>query len=791
MNEHTHIIRCDDLKYLPFARSRIKALRAAGLMYGSQKFDIDGVQISVRVEGAHSFVSIGGGDVPLQMDSGIVDVGATTSMEQFLPGERKSIPSYESSFTRQVGATPWYLNPTKSNEGQLAGVITVGSKVTGKTRKDTVAESFACQTTGTDENGERIANGADETLLAKKKAGVYCPASMFTGRARLYVQAMYGQPLYDKKAGDKADVAQPTPTANLNGMPTLGLVAYTDPNTERREAFNIKVGADRKAHEDSGSLLPFADPYAVSLTTSSGVYFDRVSRQHWLINPAYGSVTIYPLKASTDGESSRKWLREGKLPTEEFERMEAYILSTCKPHVEVAETFTVTEITPWASGYGWHWNWSGTVADMVQVRGAQSRSDNSMESTHYRLSVTAVFDTASQTTAWSVSAGAVSGPRVWATQTPVCCVTHPNWSNRYVGDDMNHPAVYWSEKLSLNHEPTLGDLPDVSSVPIYAFYKKDELQVVTFTHSSVNALAPYMDYSEHYVLPVPDGGPIDYVLQRLSYGNADAFLRVTEETSARSEFTISCGGHSARVVHGAGESGYYIEDSSKSEITSTPAINSPAFFGLGTITLRTGREPYDVEYVYAPEGGFSYPGTTFYSTSTYTNKTGNFTKDWYGTAGGIIPFYDAEAFYLVQDTWRETINNVRQTRQQSGNFFGHDRGLILSPTYGGYSTSYAGWSRFEMLAAGSATSSYSSEPDETIRSNEATQLVAVFSTGIISAPVPPSSTYAMFEDGGSNYVAETFNTIASAGSEGHFMGLVTKNWPDMPGLRNPVIVGWV
>ena len=62
MTDQTHIVQCDDPIYLPFARSRIKALRATGLRFGSQKFDVGGVTVSVRIEGEQSFVSITGGD---------------------------------------------------------------------------------------------------------------------------------------------------------------------------------------------------------------------------------------------------------------------------------------------------------------------------------------------------------------------------------------------------------------------------------------------------------------------------------------------------------------------------------------------------------------------------------------------------------------------------------------------------------------------------------------------------------------------------------------------------------
>lgn len=48
-------------QYLPFARSRIKALRATGLKYASQQFEIDGCSVKVRIEPGHEYISLSGG----------------------------------------------------------------------------------------------------------------------------------------------------------------------------------------------------------------------------------------------------------------------------------------------------------------------------------------------------------------------------------------------------------------------------------------------------------------------------------------------------------------------------------------------------------------------------------------------------------------------------------------------------------------------------------------------------------------------------------------------------------
>ena len=52
-------------EYLPFARSRIKALRATGLAYASQQFDIDGTSVKVRITPGQEYIALDGGLVLL------------------------------------------------------------------------------------------------------------------------------------------------------------------------------------------------------------------------------------------------------------------------------------------------------------------------------------------------------------------------------------------------------------------------------------------------------------------------------------------------------------------------------------------------------------------------------------------------------------------------------------------------------------------------------------------------------------------------------------------------------
>ena len=56
--EHKRITGGEHL--LPFARSRIRALRATGMLYASQQFEVDGVSVKVRIEPGHEYIMLDG-----------------------------------------------------------------------------------------------------------------------------------------------------------------------------------------------------------------------------------------------------------------------------------------------------------------------------------------------------------------------------------------------------------------------------------------------------------------------------------------------------------------------------------------------------------------------------------------------------------------------------------------------------------------------------------------------------------------------------------------------------------
>lgn len=425
-------------QYLPFARSRIKALRATGAKYVTQRFELPDGHVRVQVSGEHDYIFITGAGCTFGMDSGVVDVfgAAPASPLRYVPGilyETVASAAYNAPFVPKVPPVAWRVNPNAS--GQISGTVTHAKNFTGRVPYDLMpARSFSPGTLvppGT-------ANPADGYLALKKTLVTLCPASIFTGRCRLMVQAIYGKPLYgDDTVDSKGTVLT---AGRINTLPTLQYDYTTTPALWLR-AHNAALTGDPD----------------VLVTTSTGVYLDPVTGKHWMFCPAYGQIRIYPLVSSACGESLRKYLRVSSttLLGADRDHLEAYVLASCLPNVQRKQTLSILPVTAYSMGYGWHWNWTGLTADIV-VNGTvdQGTSQACMRSTHYQLNIT---------NALSIFSAKVTVPEPaadWALYRQVWCLAEPDWSTGGL----------------LKTTPKLTS-PFACNAPFYAFYLRDDLQI--------------------------------------------------------------------------------------------------------------------------------------------------------------------------------------------------------------------------------------------------------------------------------------------------------------------------
>ena len=422
-------------QYLPFARSRLKALRATGQAYATQRFILPDAQVKVQISGEHDYIYITGGGAALAMDSGVVDVGsfADSVTATFLPGtlyETDYVAAYNTGFILPPAGPPRLKTGAT---GQMSGIVTFDGKTfAGQVPIDVQpALSFKPAVV----NGET--NPRDTALQAKKKAAILCPASMFTGRCRMYVQALYG--------------------AHSNG-------SGFDLSSDARPALML----DNKT----------AGLAQVLLSTGCGVYLDPATGKHWLFTFTSGA-KFYPLRADAGGESLRKYLITIGPPSditplndEDREHLEAYILSQCLP-AGIGTAMTGSASNPYSMGYSWHFNWDGLVADAVVNEQYQQDAVNAgMKSTWYRITITQ--PAAGQ---FNVEEAVVEGPSFWSVYRAHWAIAEPEWST--------YTLVKTTPRMS-----QVG----AGSATFYAFYLRDELKTCSVSvaqHAGNSASVTY------------------------------------------------------------------------------------------------------------------------------------------------------------------------------------------------------------------------------------------------------------------------------------------------------------
>lgn len=453
-------------QWLPFARSCVTKLKKLGLPYASQSFEIDGASIRVRIEPGHEYIRIEGGG-SIAMDSGVVDMGGVV-------GDPYSVTrlygtSYSDAY-RAVFTAPfkvsnpftkvdeWFLKPPTQTpptySGQLAGSVRLAPSpfgaVIGLTPTDREPSSFRrnfVESTDVDGVTSWVDTPLPDSLFLKKYVAFKVPASCFSGKCRLYVQSLYGSPLYVIEAGKQ--VLNLPYELTSSDLPFLQVEAYRE---------------DKKA-----------PVIYVLLTNSTGVHLDSHG-QHWLITFAGNGndISAYPLRSTSKQASKlRTLLKSAKIDAADKERIEAYLLSTSLPDIAGMKKTSFAEFalpSQVSLGYGWHWNWSGTAADIVTID-ALIRLEGTPNQ-HYvnrskldriEFSVTYVEDKPDI----NVALKSIIPKTEWNAPRPAIVILAPDWAaNGYT-------------KINLPVAATKDVVVETNDAPVYVYYSKDELMLTT------------------------------------------------------------------------------------------------------------------------------------------------------------------------------------------------------------------------------------------------------------------------------------------------------------------------
>lgn len=636
---HHLIDSAEGWKYKPFAESCIVKLKRLG-EYGSQQFEVDGFSIKVRIEPGHEYINISGGGCPLAMDSGGISSAAIgiNSAARDTPGvlfDLGAATAYHAPFVAVEGSTD-RKNPGRGSAGQIAGVVTRSSGFKGRITYDPdMAQWFGmtggvpanCLSPGWEEvadpnaasgtiwrpKGAVAADGTfgDPDLAEKKALMLLCPSSIFTGKTRLYAQAMYGVPMHTygsmEPGGPRVEKKNPH-------RPITGLFGDGEPSASP-PALNIKayvatddfvVGPDGLA---TAELRTYPD---ITLTTSHGVFLDTKNGLHYLIEPGYGIVTIYPLIGTRCAESLRKYLTSSHaddMSTEDVENLETYILAYSLPDVKNKKVVDVPGLSGmWSMGYGWHWNWSGTAADGVSTASISTETTphkGRMSSSHRRLSIS--IDPVRVEHGFEFTASAshtyIENNKQWAVSRYTFPIAEPSYAAGYL------------EKITPRVAHPLIDC----DAPFYAFYRKDEL-VVCRVRSWEETEQPRRTMSEGYATsPLPETGGVVHS----TFGMSGGFVRdTTGATFRRVQFTA--GSYSTPAMStGYGIFGWVATTSDKS---------------AGNYHLRWNSEWWPPPYSYTR---YDY----FYEFSWRREQWTTYKNVW-GSSEIAVPFNDSEAIYI-------------------------------------------------------------------------------------------------------------------------------------------------
>lgn len=417
--------------YLPFGIELVRKLIRQGRYANSKTVAVDDAVITARVVGEQRWLRIWvGGRCELYLESGIVDIGSLGPANPAFNDNGKL-----------------YLNPALEAMPELNGRLKLPLAVESPAEpiSGDVAESFKKKIVLDELGNETVDPASLSDLQAKKLTVALVPPSLFTGKTRLYVQAIYGRRLKYFKNWS-ANLAFQPPALRYSG---------------------VSAGTS----------------YAVDISTNCGV-FTTEDYNYFLLQVMGGSeqyVTVRKLEAeSACVEAARAYLVKNKdsLTDEKKTALEAYILSGSYPSDEIKFNLDAIITTNWQLGYGWHFNWSGTACDIVEHTPTGSGASTRYSAKHYRMEF--ARDKDKTIPASSPPLSPVQQERMRWAAIKQTTVEAQEWKNNKWQQVIAYPN--WDTRQLQVFGNILGDELG-SEAPVYCFYNKDVLRMLRYSYS--------------------------------------------------------------------------------------------------------------------------------------------------------------------------------------------------------------------------------------------------------------------------------------------------------------------
>lgn len=617
--------------YLPIGIELVRKLIRQGRYANSKTIAIDDAVITAKVIGEQRWLRIWvGGRCELYLESGIVNVGSIGPANPAFNDNGKL-----------------YTSPALDAMPELNGLLALPltTEAPPKPASGDVAESFKKKVT-VDVNGNETVDQASLSELQRKKLTVaLVPPSLFTGKTRLYVQAIYGRRLKHFKQW----------SMNLDFQPAA--LRYTS----RRD------GAE----------------YVVDIYTNSGIYTTEDYR-YFLLRVEGGSeqyITVRELMAeSACVEAARAYLVKNEERLTEAKKMalEAYILSGSYPSNDITFRLDAVIPTTGALGYGWHFNWSGTACDIVQVNTIDLGGGlYEHESAHHRMefsrdkdkpipvSEPSLTPAQQERIRWAAIKQAVVETKKWKNSKWQQVIAYPDWS----ASKLQIFGQLWGSRFG-------------AGAPLYCFYRKDELQMVRFSLSGGESKVESECTSEpSWFMGVRARGPSSGFPcgAYANVGDHASTAEIKEYTETPTTAAFDCNGNTV----GTTTQSYAFSRYSRSSLTiETKAAlgGSGGYIGSGdTGTFNSGAPDVTtsvngcyVSHTSAQStvgGPFSWVEHTINVDYSVETLSGSHSES--GNLLFVVPFYDAEAVYLYGNiSVNEQGIGTTGNRHHDGDFFG-------------------------------------------------------------------------------------------------------------------------
>jgi len=571
-----------------------------------------------------------------------------------------------------------------------------------------------------------------------------CPASLFTGKTKLYVQALYG-------SGDSWQW-------EVDG------VAETVPYLVH----------------SNGTILD----------TNTGVYRSD-DNTHWLIRCAGDGVLVTKLTAGKEVKKLVSLLSDTGISSLVKDRIEAYILAYSSPSPSMVFARTLSLPSPFMLGYGWKFNWGGSKADIIEHSEGSPRHTSS----HYRLTISRNMSAgiSTESNRWSFALGLVEGPVSWHNTQYAQAIASPDWSTNllyifgtlYGGQYGSNAPVYCfykeNDELEIFRYSTSGGeggvMYMVTSEPAQWMWPVDwttENLLIYTWFGSVGLEGAEGERRVRTATPTISGfscGQASSVSSEQSYEFDRYTLSSKTFVGDGSTWVSTNVGFNAyeqnRFARDTGWGPWYVTGDGKQRYNSGVALIHE-----------------DGEYLGYASGSDNFMSTLGYSRYYYDGTHVETLK-----TALIIPFHDAEAAYMwgnlnTVETATVTGGYCEGTNQPG--FFCNRARYVFSDGSGGYTYYYY----FEYAGGDGTHLGANNDPNTDLNDTNDTLIVSKIVTRSGAYEFSPETSMVPFF-AGTPYVTQQFSTVSSVNALLYGQGVQYVPGVNLVNfLLRPTFVGW-